>query len=233
MTAEQINDKIELCEAAIDLTLAQQKFTITQLTEATGKSASEIYALFPNKKAILSYYYPSLVIRYSAMIEEIEEFETYTISEKISNFVYTLFDMMDERREFIEDTFDKFVFRKKTTSVFHKEVTKLFRHFFTTDGRIAVSAGFVMKDYFYEFIAKEYLHIVKFWLNDSSEGNERTFALTDKLTGFVEELVYNKVVDKGFDLAKYLITYAGLAKKIPLFGEWITNLFKEEDKTDE
>jgi hypothetical protein len=189
--------------------------------------------LFPNKKAILGYYYPSLVIRYSAMIEEIEEFETYTISEKISNFIYTLFDMMEERREFVEDTFDKIVFRKKSDSVFHKEVTKLFKHFFTTDGRIAVSAGFVLKDYFYEFIAKEYLHIIKFWLKDESDGKERSFALTDKLTGFVEELVYNKIVDKGFDLAKYLISHAGLAKNIPLFGEWITNIFKDEDTKNE
>lgn len=233
MTVEQINDKIELCEAAIDLTLAHQKFTITQLSEATGKSASEIYALFTNKKAILRYYYPSLVIRYNAMIEEIEDFESYSISEKITNFVFTLFDMLEERREFVEDTFDEFVFKKKSASVFHKEVTSLFKHFFTTDGRIAVSAGFVMKDFFYEFIAKEYLHIVKFWLNDESDGKERTFALTDKLTGFVEEVVYNKIVDKGFDLAKYLISHAGLAKKIPLFGEWITSLFKEEDTNNE
>lgn len=235
MTAEQINDKIELCEVAIDLTLANGKFTITQLSEATEKSASQIYSLFPNKKAIIEYYYPSLVIRYSAMIEEIEDFESYTISEKISNFIFTLFDMMDERREFVEDTFDKMVFKKGCDSDFHHEVTTLFKHFFTTDGRIAVSAGFVMKDYFYEFIAKEYLHIVKFWLKDESDGKERTFALTDKLTGFVEELIYNKVIDKGFDLAKYLISHAGLAKNIPLFGEWITGWFteKEEESNNE
>jgi len=233
MTAEQINDKIELCETAIDLTLENGKFTLAQLSEATGKSASEIYTLFTNKKAILEYYYPSLVIRYSAMIAEIDDFESYTISEKISNFIFTLFDMMDDRREFVEDSFDNMVFRKGCDSEFHTEVSNLFKHFFTTDGRIAVSAGFVMKDYFYEFIAKEYLDIVKFWLKDESDGKERSFALTDKLTGFVEELVYNKIVDKGFDLAKYLISHAGLAKNIPLFGEWITNMFKEEDVPNE
>lgn len=233
MTVEQINDKIDLCEAAIDIKLANQEFTLAQLTEATGKSASEIYSLFSNKKAILEFYYPSLVIRYSAMIEEIEEFESYTISEKISNFIFTLFDMMDERMEFVENSFEEMVFQKGYNSEFHTEVTTLFKHFFTTDGRIAVSAGFVMNDFFYEFVAKEYLHIVKFWLNDESDSKERTFALTDKLTGFVEELVYNKIVDKGFDLAKYLINHAEFAKKIPLFGEWISSLFKEEDATHE
>ncbi|MEP1152327.1 MAG: hypothetical protein JXR20_12470 [Balneola sp.] len=233
MTAEQINTKIDLCEAAIDLTLAHQKFTIIELTEATGKSASEIYALFPNKNSILEYYYPSLVIRYTAMIQEIADFETYTIGEKISNFVFTLFDMMEERQEFVEDSFNSMIVKQGCDSEFHSEVSNLFKHFFTTDGRIAVSAGFVMKDYFYEFIAKEYVHIVKFWIKDDSEGKERTFALTDKLVGFVEEAVYNKVIDKGFDLAKYLISHAGLAKNIPLVGEWITSWFKEEDNENE
>lgn len=229
MTAEQLNSKIELCEAAISLQLANGSFRISQLTDATGKSASDIYALFPNKKAILSFYYPSLIIRYKAMIGEIEDFESYFISEKISNFIFTLFDMMEEHREFVEDTFDSMIFKKGSKSKFHAEVTQLFKHFFTTDGNIAVSAGFMMKDYFYEFIAKEYLYIVKFWLRDDSEGKARTFALTDKLSGFVEELVYNKIIDKGFDLAKYLLSHAGLAKKIPLFGDWISKSFKDED----
>tara|TARA_R100000781_G_scaffold33198_2_gene24106 strand:- start:1034 stop:1735 length:702 start_codon:yes stop_codon:yes gene_type:complete len=233
MTAEQINDKIEFCESAIDLMLTKSSFTIAQLSEATGKTASQIYSLFPNKKTILKYYYPSIVIRYSSMIEEIEDFDSYSISEKLSNFIFTSFDMLDDRKEFVEDTFEKMVFKKGCNSEFHHEVTALFKHFFTTDGRIAVSAGFVMKDYFYEFIAKEYLHIIKFWLEDDSNGKERSFALTDKLTGFVEEVVYNKVLDKGFDLAKYLISHAGLAKNIPLFGEWIESWFKDNEVENE
>lgn len=229
MTTEQINTKIELCEAAISLQLANGSFRISELTEATGASASDIYSLFPNKKSILGFYYPSLIIRYKAMIGEIDDFETYSISEKMSNFIFTLFDIMDEHREFVEDTFDEMVMKRGSKSKFHSEVTQLFKHFFTTDANIAVSAGFVMKDYFYEFVAKEYLHIVKFWLHDGSEGKERTFALTDKLTSFIEELVYNKTIDKGFDLAKYLLSHAGLAKKIPLFGDWISKSLKDED----
>ncbi len=231
MDTQQLNDKIEICHTAVDLILDNGGFTISQLSDKTGKSASQIYSLFPNKKAITEFFYPALVIQYSAMIEEIEDFETYTVSEKLSNFIFTSFDMMDDHREFVEDTFDEMVFRKGCDSAFHDEVTNLFKHFFTTDGNIAVSAGFLMKDYFYEFIAKEYLHIVKFWLKDSSEDKERSFALVDKLTGFVQEVVYNKIVDKGFDLAKYLISHAGLGKKIPLFGEWITDIFRDEKES--
>ena len=130
MTAEQINDKIEFCESAIDLMLTKSSFTIAQLSEATGKTASQIYSLFPNKKTILKYYYPSIVIRYSSMIEEIEDFDSYSISEKLSNFIFTSFDMLDDRKEFVEDTFEKMVFKKGCNSEFHHEVTALFKHFF-------------------------------------------------------------------------------------------------------
>ena len=232
MTAEQINSKIELTGAAVELYLEHGAFSMKQLGEKTGKTASQIYALFPNKKSIFNYYYPSLVIRYRAMIEEIDDFGSYTVSEKLSNFIFTLFDMMGEHREFVEDTFNQMVFDKKKGSAFYIETAATFKGFLTSDGNIAVSAGFLMKDYFYEFVAKEYLYIIKYWLNDSSENYERTFALTDKLTGFLEELIYNKTIDKGFDLAKYLITYAGLAKKIPLFGDMITDWFKGKESND-
>ncbi len=231
-TAEQINSKIELTGAAVALYSERGSFTISQLIDATGYTASQIYALFPNKRSILEYYYPSLVIRYEAMIGEIEGFEHYTISEKLSSIIFTSFDMMSEKRSFVENTFHSMVFSKGKNSEFHEEVTTLFKHFFTSDAEVAVSAAFLMKDYFYEFIAKEYLHIVKFWLKDDSEGKDRSIALVDKLTGFLQELIYNKTIDKGFDLAKYLITYAGLAKNIPIVGEWITDWFKGEQKDE-
>lgn len=229
MTAEQINTKIDLCEAAILIVQKKGSFTIGDLSEATKKSASEIYELFPNKKAILAFYYPSIIIRYEAMIAEIEDFESFTISEKLSNYIYTSFEMMGENREFVEDTFQSQVFEKGSKSYFSKELSALFKKFFTTDAEIATSAAFLLKDYFYEFLVKEYTFLVKFWLNDSSPNRERTLALADKLTGFVEELVYNKIVDKGFDLLKYLISHAGLANKIPLFGSCITDFFKGKE----
>ncbi|MEO1023869.1 MAG: hypothetical protein AAFW89_15095 [Bacteroidota bacterium] len=229
MTTEQINQKIVLTEAAVKLN-QEGTFTIPRLAKDTGLTASDIYRLFPNKKAILRFYYPSLVIRYRAMIEEIEDFETYTISEKLSNFMFTLFDLMMEQREFVDDTFDTMVFKSGKKTPFHKEVQALFTEFFTTDPNIAVSAGFLMKDYFYGFIRDEYLHVIKFWLNDGSHGYEKSMALTDKLTGFVEELIYNKTIDKGFDLFKYLLGSAGLGRKIPIVGNWITEFFEGEDK---
>ena len=227
MNTEKLNLKIELTEAAIDLYI-EDKFTIPNLASKTGKTASEIYSLFPNKNAILKFYYPSLIVRYQAMISEIDDFDTYSISEKLSNFAFTLFDMMDERREFVEDTFDKYVWTCSSKSEFQKLIKSLFKDFFTSDGKIATSAGFFIGDLFYSSLKTQFLFLIKFWLDDNSEGRERTFALTDKITGFIEELVYSKIVDKGFDLAKYSMSAFGFNKQVEDFNDWISCWFKEE-----
>lgn len=227
MNTEKLNLKIELTEAAIDLYI-EDKFTIPNLASKTGKTASEIYSLFPNKNAILKFYYPSLIVRYQAMISEIDDFDSYSISEKLSNFAFTLFDMMDERREFVEDTFDKYVWTCSSKSEFQKLIKSLFKDFFTSDGKIATSAGFFMGDLFYSSLKIQFLSLIKFWLDDNSEGRERTFALTDKITGFIEELVYSKIVDKGFDLAKYSMSAFGFNKQVEDFNDWISCWFKEE-----
>lgn len=227
MDTEKLNIKIELTEAAIDLYIEDQ-FTIPNLSDKTGKTASEIYTLFSNKKAILKFYYPSLVIRYRAMVGEIEDFDSYSISEKLSNFIFTLFDMMDERLEFVENTFHKYEWKCTANSEFQQEVKSLFKDFFTSDGNIATSAGFLIGDLFYSLLKTQHLFLIKFWLEDDSEDRERTFALTDKITGFIEELVYSKIVDKGFDLAKYSLSALGFSQHVEDFNEWVSSWFEDE-----
>lgn len=233
MTTDQLNLKILLCETALDEYQRTGHFTILNLVNETGLTASEIYTLFENKDSILDFYYPILLLRYEAMIEEIEDFDSYTISEKISNFIYTMFDMMDERREFVEDSYHERVKKAGAKSEFFIQTKELFLHFFTTDPNIAVSAGFLMKDYFYHFLTKQYVHLVNYWLTDDSVGYERSMALTDKMTRLIEEIAYNKTLDKGFDLAKYVITQEDITNKIPCIGNWVTKIFKDENVANE
>lgn len=233
MTAEKINTKIEITWSAIAL-YKNEKVSMQDLVKATKLSASQIYSYFPNKKSILSFYYPALVYQYWAMVNEIDGFENYSLSEKFSNFIYTQFDMMSENPEFVNDTFDKLVFRKGQSSEFHKEVTALFKDFLTSDGEIAVSAGFFMKDYFYKILASQYLFLMRYWVSDESVDKERSLALTDKLTSLLQEAVYNKTVDKSFDLVKYLFSSVGLGKEIPFVGDCLADLFTEKEvKEDE
>lgn len=233
MTADTLNTKIEITWKAVELYKTKGKVSMPDLISSTGLTASEIYSYFPNKKAILAFYYPALVFQYWAMIEEIDGFEDYSLSEKFSNFIYTIFDMMSENSAFVSDTFDNHIFKKGTKSSFHKEVTALFKDFLTSDGEIAVSAGLFMKDFSYKLLTSQYLFLIKFWIKDESENKERTLALSDKLTSLLEEAVYNKTVDKGFDLLKYLFGSIGVGKDIPFVGNCITDIFKDKEDTND
>ena len=233
MNAEHINKKIEITWAAVDIYQEKGRVSIPDLVQATKLSATEIYEHFPNKKAILAYFYPALVLQYWAMIDEIEDFEDYSISEKFSNFIYTMFDLMGERQHFVNDTFDKLVFRKGSSSDFHEETTTLFKEFLTTDGNIAVSAGFFMGDFYYKTLASQYLFLIKYWLNDKSDNKERTLALSDKLASLFEEVVYNKALDKGFDLIKYILGGKDFESWLPNLDDWdCSSSKKKEHKTN-
>lgn len=230
MDADHINKKIEITWAAVDIYQDKGRVSIPDLVQATKLSATEIYELFPNKKAILAYFYPALVMQYWAMIEEIEDFENYSISEKFSNFIYTMFDLMAEREHFVKDTFDKLVFRKGSSSDFHEETTTLFKEFLTTDGNIAVSAGFFMGDTYYKILASQYLFLIKYWLNDTSDNKERTLALSDKLASLFEEIVYNKSLDKGFELIKFIFGGKDFESWLPKLDDWNCSSSKKKEK---
>ena len=217
MESQDISKKIDITWAAVDLYIEHGRVSIPDLVKATNSSASEIYELFPNKKAILSYFYPSLVYQYWAMIEEIEGFSEFNISEKFSNFVYTSFDMMHEKLPFVEKTFSEHAFSLTGDSDFSKEVKALFKDFLNNDADIAVSAAFFMNDLFYQALTSQYMLMVKYWLKDSSENKERSLALADKLSALFEEIVYNKSIDKTFDLAKFIW---GTNKMEDWFPKW-------------
>ena len=236
MDAEQINKKIEITWAAVEIYEEKGRVSIPDLVQSTKLSATEIYQIFPNKKAILAYYYPAMVLQYWAMIDEIEDFEEYSISEKLSNFIYTIFDMMGEKHTFVKDTFNKYVFSKGNKSAFHEETTSLLKEFLTTDANIAVSAGFFMGDFYYKTLSTQFLFLIKFWLSDSSTDKGRSLALADKLSALFEEIVYNKTLDKGFDLIKFMVGNTNIENWLPNVGRYSStkenNSNKEEEEKD-
>ena len=231
MEAQDINKKIDITWAAVDIYIEQGRVSIPDLVNVTKTSASEIYVLFPNKKAILAYFYPALIYQYWAMIGEIDGFEDFSVSEKFSNFIYTSFDMMSEKLPFVEKTFTDYAFSLTGDTDFSIEVTALFKDFLTSDGNIAVSAAFFMNNLFYQALTTQYLLMVKYWVKDESENKDRSLALADKLTALFEEIVYNKSVDKTFDLAKFIF-----GSKSMNFDDWFPKwdfCQKDEDIEDE
>lgn len=204
---EELQIKLEITGTAVDLYVEQDGvFTFNQIAKELEIDVADIFNYFHNEKAILEFYYTSLVIRYKLMIEEIDDFETYSLGEKLSNFIYASFDMMQEKQAFVEATFNKMIRYSYTKTDYSKKVEALLESFFREDAGISSSSSLLMNSFFFQLMRAKYLYLVSYWLRDDSEGKERTMELTDKLSSFIQEVMYNSVADKGFELMKFLVT---------------------------
>ncbi|HLR32807.1 MAG TPA: hypothetical protein VK074_09970 [Fodinibius sp.] len=202
---ETIEMKFAIADAATDLYVeGDGHFQIKDVANTVEIDPAKVFDYFSNKESILQFYYTAVMYRYRLMIDEIDDFNSYTIGEKFSNFVYASFDMLDEKQAFVEDTFRRLILQSNSKTGFEKEIESLFREFLEDDPYRSASSSVIMNTYFYAFLRCKYVGLIRFRLTDTSEDRELTMELTDKLTSFLQELVYNSVVDQGFELGKFL-----------------------------
>lgn len=197
--------KFAIADAAADLYVeGDGHFLIKDVAKTVGIDPADVFNYFPNKQAILQFYYTAIIYRYRLMIDEIDHFDSYTLSEKLSNFAYASFDMLDEKKAFVEDTFQELILRPRNKTDFERETEELLRQLLENDPQLPASSSTLLNDYFYAFLRNKYLRLIRFRLSDTSEDHELTMELTDKLTTFLQELMYSSVLDQGFELGKFL-----------------------------
>lgn len=214
-----LGDRMAIIQEAATLYLEDDaSYTVANLAKRLEVEPADIYAYYPNKYSILDGYYTLLIDRYRNMVEEIDNFDQYDLAEKISNFIYASFDMMTENRVFVEETFEQRVLNATTEHPFQAEIKTLFKEFFAKDSKIAGSSQLLMQDIFYDFLARQYFHLVTFWLKDESPDEEKTMAYADKLTSFLQEVMYTSVLDKGLDLLKFMAQNDRRISRLPVIG---------------
>ena len=174
------------------------------LINSSEMSASQIFELFPAKDALLAYAYPSMILQYWAMIDEIDEFHRLLISEKLGNFIYTMLEMFSDHKLFVKDTFTRLVACKGVKSDFADEVSAVYKDFLTRDGNLSITAGLVTRPLFYRWMTTQFIALIEFWIRDTSTSKERTIGLVDKACSLFEDVLYSELIDKGLDFSKYL-----------------------------
>ena len=99
MNLEEFEKKVNISRAAAGLYIKEsQSFTIKNIAKQAGVDIVDVYKYFDTKDDILVYFYDSIVPIYRMMIADIENFGSFNAGEKLSNFTYTLFDLLNEQR---------------------------------------------------------------------------------------------------------------------------------------
>lgn len=166
--------------------------------------SAEIFELFPNRKSILLFFYKSRLLKYREQTKSIEGYSDFTLSEKLSNLFLTLLDQFLDYREFVLETYNKFISKNALKTDFEKEFKDELKTIFKSDDQISASASFFINGLLYKIIYCHFHALILFWSNDESEKFEKSYALVDKWCSLIEELFYNKILDKGFDFGKFL-----------------------------
>ena len=229
-SSDALQQKQYWAEAAPDYYLQCAVFSLKGFAEYLEEDEQEIYQYFPESDDLLQFYYELQVLKYRQMVEEIDDFDQLSLAEKLSNFAYTMFDLFSEDRQFVAATFEQEILHTYYKSDFQEDVEDLFKEYIEADPRVSTSSQFVTWPLFYSFLANEYLHLVHFWIDDSSENYEKTMAFTDKMTIFLQELMYSKILDKGFDLGRFLTSNGVISHRYPLISYLIpTWLFESNE----
>ena len=214
--------KKRIIEAAIDFYLNDpDRFTVEDVVEAVGITKETFYQHFDRFADVLPAFYVLCLAEYRTLRAALDGYERFTLEERLSTFIFVMFDFLEEQEAFVRRTFDEYVVRDCGTSRFRKEVKAVFRELLDTDAVPAANRFFTDQSLLHAFLARQYVFLVSYWLDDESPQREKTVALTDKLVAFFAELATFRGIERGVDLAKYLVNVGLLnVENIPFVGHW-------------
>jgi hypothetical protein len=200
----ELETRWEIASAAAEYYVSStQKFTIAGLAEYMDCESSDIYEWFPNKSTILVFYYEAQIHRFWAMVEEIEDFESYSFAERLTSFANTMLDLLNEQREFVNESIGPYILYGSCSNSFDRELRNVFTQFISTDSEVATTTKLITNLGVPTLIASVFYQILSFWLTDDSHRQETTRAFIDKTARFTESILYARVVDDGIDLVKF------------------------------
>ena len=206
--------KIKISEAATGRYLSNPRFTIQSLAESLDMSAKDIFDLFPNRRSILDFFYESRIILYKDSVESLEDYSEFTLSERLNHLFLTLLDSFEEHREFVLNTYKEKVVWDNRRNAFRKLFKNELKVIFSNDPKITRSSYIFQNELLWKSILLQFHGLIAFWANDSSRMRENSMALADKWSSLIEEIFYTRIIDKGFDLGKYLWMNSSLNKCI-------------------
>ena len=221
--------KKRIIEAAIDFYLNDpNRFTVEDVVEAAEITKDAFYEHFDSFSDVLREFYVLCLAEYRTVRAAIDGYETFTLEERLSTFVFVMFDFLDEQQAFVARTFEEYILQDCGAARFRKEVKALFRELLDTDDVPTANRFFTSQALLHAFLTSQYFFLVSYWLDDESPQREKTVALTDKLVAFFAELATFRGIERGVDLAKYLVNVGLInVENIPFVGHW----FEREEAT--
>lgn len=197
--------KIRIAQSGALLYLKNPRFTMAALAREAEIEPDQIYEYFSNRRNVLDFFYESLILEYLESIKKIEKYSSYTLSEKLGNLALTMIDLMDPYREFVRQTYKKMIVCSSRDTSFEKMLREQLKVIYETDTHQSRLSSALNSRPLYKAGTFNFHLLIRFWLKDKSIGYQKTMELIDKWTAFIEEIHYSSILDRGFDVAKFIL----------------------------
>jgi len=202
--------KAKILKEAVNLIIEKgfKNASMREMAKNAGVSNPTIYNYFPTKEKILFAYVEQKHKETAQILQEIEDFHTYTLREQLQTLIETELELYLEDREFVMQISDM-VFQsgglKLDTLYGNNEV---FTEMVADMLSIAIEAEEIPKPPFEEHLPRlfwdYYIMVVAYWIKDDSEMFENTTQFIDHSLGVVEALLQSNLLNKANDLGMFL-----------------------------
>jgi len=201
--------KVKILQAAVDLIIEKgfENASLREMAKNAGVSNPTIYNYFPSKEKLLYAYIEQKHKEAIAILQEIEDFHTYTLREQLQTLIETELELYLEDREFIIQIADM---------VFHSsglkmgklyETNALFIETIEEILNIAIEAEEIAEPPFKEHLPKlfwdYYIMVVAYWIKDDSEMFENTTQFIDHSLGLADAVLHSDILSKASDLGMF------------------------------
>ena len=202
--------KAKILEEAVNLIIEKgfKSASMREMAKNAGVSNPTIYNYFPTKEKIVYAYVEQKHKETAEILQNIEDFHTYTLREQLQTLIETELELYLEDREFIIQIADM-VFHSsnlKLDSLYDSNA--LFRDMVADILSIAIEAGEIPNPPFEEYLPRlfwdYYIMVVAYWVKDDSEMFANTTQFIDHSLGVIEALLHSNILNRANDLGMFL-----------------------------
>lgn len=201
--------KVKILKSAVNLIIEKgfDNASLREMAKNAEVSNPTIYNYFPSKERLLYAYIEQKHKESIAILQEIEDFHTYSLREQIQTLIETELELYLEDREFIVQIADMVFHSSGVKMGKLYETNALFIETIEEMLNIAIEAEEIQIPPFKEHIPilfwDYYIMVVAYWVKDESEMFENTTEFIDHSLGLVESVLASDILNKASELGMF------------------------------
>lgn len=169
---------------------------------------SEFYTFYGSLDAVKQDIWVKFFENAKTTIQREEAFESYSNKNKLLTLYFTMFEILTLNRSYVMFSLkdnEKGLHNLKNLKVFRNHFKEFIVTIIESDGKVInEKINKVAKPVFSEGAWIQFLFLLKFWINDTSKGFEKTDILIEKSVNTVVGLLDTKPLESLLDLGKFL-----------------------------